>query len=165
MKNPNRKGVFSKFNLIFRFSCAFSFSLYKKKKRRRRRREKKVMQKHHKHQKNNRFFFPNCVFFWNFCTFFYDGFYWKSAFQCKMPFRPHWWVEIFLRKKIDFRFGVFTLLMPKNDLFSIFRPPLFSGRRLDFFFVISLKFLHRKQLSGLVAPISADLMIPSFFEK
>ena len=54
--------------------------------------------------------------------------------------------------------------MPKNDLFfSIFRPPLFSGRRPDFF-GISLKFLHRKKFSGRVPPKTAYLKIPSFLK-
>ena len=45
----------------------------------------------------------NLAKFWKFWEFFgggvYYGFHWKSAFQCKVPFRPHWWVEKFQRKK------------------------------------------------------------------
>ena len=72
--------------------------------------------------------------FWEFLSFFlHYGFHWKSAFQCKVPFRPHWQVEHFLRKKNWIPDSIFfTFFMPKNDLSSIFEPPLFSGRRPKF---------------------------------
>ena len=49
----------------------------------------------------------------------------KSAFQCKVPFRSHWWDNFFRQKKwmLDSKF--FTFLKPKNDLLVQFLDPVF----------------------------------------
>ena len=48
-------------------------------------------------------------------------------------------------KKLDFRFEIFHIFYAKKTtFFSIFRPPLFSGRRPEKKIGILLIFLHRK---------------------
>ena len=90
----------------------------------------------------------NCANFGKFLSFFYYGFYWKSVFYCKVPFRPHWWAETFLRKKnwsTDSKF--LTFLTPINYPFFDFWIPLVFGPKPDFF-GISDSFLARKLFSG-----------------
>ena len=57
----------------------------------------------------------------------------------------------------------FTFFMPKNNLFSIFGPPLFSGRRPEKKIGISLKLLHRK-IFQVGSPQTVHLKIPSFLK-
>ena len=52
-----------------------------------------------------------------------------------MPFRPHWWVKIFLRKIFGCRIRYFShFFMPKNDpFFRFLDPPLFRAEGPVFF--------------------------------
>ena len=76
-----------------------------------------------------------------------------------MPYRPHWWVEKFLRKKnwiSDLKF--FTFFMPKNDLFFDF----WAGgpeKKIG----ISLNFLHRKKIGFGPPPFRWTCKFPHFW--
>jgi len=77
----------------------------------------------------------------------------KVSFSAKCLFARIGGLKIFEKKKMDFGFEIFHIFnAKKRPFFSIFGPPLFSGRRPDFFFGISLIFLHQKKFSGLVPP-------------
>ena len=70
-----------------------------------------------------------------------------------MPFRPHWWVDIFLRKKnIDAGFENFRIFSAKKRPFSNFWTPLFSGRRPGKKIGILLFFLPPEKISRFGAP-------------
>ena len=78
----------------------------------------------------------------------------KVSFSAKVPFQPHWWVEIFLRKNfLVAGFENFHIFYAKKrPFFRFLDPRYFRAGGPIFFFGISLIFLHRKKFTGLVPP-------------